>query len=667
MSYYKLKDLISEGKVNVGSSLYVAEGSSAVAYTLVNIGYGDNEDVVVLMRRYADTSVTVSFNKNASDNFAANRIYAGNTLDNYLSSTQFNKYPAAVRNAIVPVPIQVADKNGSLYYIKRTVFAPSATEIGYGPMSGCNPQEGSKFTYFDESFDSVAGNDSASRRVLREKAAGDGLEWNTRTRNCGSGTYDHYYCIGVEEDGDYEKARWQINKKYVRPFFCLNNEVTVNYNVTKSTVVGNLPPETPSVSFAPSSVMCEETFSIEWTESQNGSADIDSSIAPKYQVQYRTDDSEWIDAVTSTSLTMYTAAFNYNETEKVIYRVRAIDGYSNYSAWVLFPEIKIINNIAPETPSFINISGKYTEDALAITWGTATDSDYNLAGYKLYRSVDGGEYELVYEGENTSYTDMAGVWNTVAYKVNAYDSYDYESDFVEAEKTLEVKCTIKLSVADDSVFAGDDITLDDFAFVSDVISAEYNLTDTKEGLTYTVSLAIDGAVFLTLEDVTVGTVTFDIPFDVWQKWLNGEHIFTVTATDSEGSSASLDTAFKKLTFSLEISLAEPIVMSDEAKRFMLTVKGEFPEGVSVQVTNNANDDDVVWQELAEDEYIGEDYVSFTNENIANGFAFNFLIISSTSEGNGYLSSVSGIVGENLFEMVLTKLNDLDNRVTNLEA
>ena len=659
MAYGKFKDLLSERKLYVGKSVFLKEDTSIVEYRIVNVGYGDNDNVVVLMRMYANLKEKYAFNDDASSNNGENRIYEGNTLDNYLKNTLYNKYPSTIRNAIVSVPIQVADKNGKIYTINRKVFAPSATEVGFGPMDGYNPQEGTTLEYFSAAAE--------SRRKYKEQFTDEnGVEWNTRTRNCGTGISDKFYCIGVQQNGEYEKIRWQINPKYVRPCFCINADVTVDYIDSTGYIIGNLPPEVPAVKSAPSEVMCETPFTIEWTESKNGSADIDSNIAPKYQVQYRADDGEWIDASTSTGLTIYSTALGYKEADKVIFRVRAFDGYSNYSAWVLFPEINVINNVAPEAPAFLNITGQFTDAPIAVTWGTSTDSDYNLSGYRLYRSIDGGDFELAYEGPNTSFKEISGSWNTVAYKVNAYDDYGYESKFTESEKNLEVKCTMTLTVSDDSYFTEDGVTLDDTAFVSGFITSEYDLADTKEGLTYSIALAIDGMIFTSVVNQTVGKISIPIQFDVWQKWLNGEHKLTAIVTDSNEDTTSLDTPFTKASFALSLTLAEPIVLSEEAKRFMFAVTGEFPEGVSVSVTNNANDDDVYWQELSEEQYSGSDYIEFENEAIENGFAFNFSIEASTTEGGGVLSSVSGIVGENRFELLLSKIEELDNRVSNLE-
>lgn len=68
-----------------------------------------------------------------------------------------------------------------------------------------------------------------------------------------------------------------------------------------------------------------------------------------------------------------------------------------------------------------------------VTWGTFLD----MKGiFQLQRSVDGGEWELVYAGESNRFTDTAGNWTTAAYRVRSYKGYsDYYSQWVEGAVT----------------------------------------------------------------------------------------------------------------------------------------------------------------------------------------------------------------------------------------
>lgn len=51
--------------------------------------------------------------------------------------------------------------------------------------------------------------------------------------------------------------------------------------------------------------------------------------------------------------------------------------------------------------------------AIAVSWSSVSGAE----SYQLQRSVDGGAWETIYTGTQTSYSDTAGVWNSVKYQV----------------------------------------------------------------------------------------------------------------------------------------------------------------------------------------------------------------------------------------------------------
>lgn len=85
----------------------------------------------------------------------------------------------------------------------------------------------------------------------------------------------------------------------------------------------------------------------------------------------------------------------------------------------------IQTNAAPNAPTTISLPGKIEGGkSFSISWSGASDPDNNLSGYRLQRSVNGGSWSQVYAGAAASYTDNLafGTANTVAYRVQAYDS-----------------------------------------------------------------------------------------------------------------------------------------------------------------------------------------------------------------------------------------------------
>ena len=88
-------------------------------------------------------------------------------------------------------------------------------------------------------------------------------------------------------------------------------------------------------------------------------------------------------------------------------------------------------NSAPTAPPSITVpSNVQGGGTLVISWAAASDSDGNLSGYILERSVNSASYTQVYKGSALTYTDtITKGWATVAYRIVAYDSYNAQSDY----------------------------------------------------------------------------------------------------------------------------------------------------------------------------------------------------------------------------------------------
>lgn len=92
---------------------------------------------------------------------------------------------------------------------------------------------------------------------------------------------------------------------------------------------------------------------------------------------------------------------------------------------------EVTRNIPPSTPPSITVSepvkgGK----AVTISWGASTDADGNLSGYRLERSVNSGAFQRIYEGNALNFSDnITYGWQTVAYRVRAYDSAGAVSNY----------------------------------------------------------------------------------------------------------------------------------------------------------------------------------------------------------------------------------------------
>lgn len=90
-------------------------------------------------------------------------------------------------------------------------------------------------------------------------------------------------------------------------------------------------------------------------------------------------------------------------------------------AFVLPPDLLVDdnNNILaatyPTPPTSITVptSSIPTGSSIAVSWSAVSGAE----SYRLQRSVDGGAWETVYTGTQTSFSDTAGVWSSVKYQV----------------------------------------------------------------------------------------------------------------------------------------------------------------------------------------------------------------------------------------------------------
>lgn len=113
----------------------------------------------------------------------------------------------------------------------------------------------------------------------------------------------------------------------------------------------------------------------------------------------------------------------------------------------------ILPDTYPEPPTSITVptSAVPTGSSIAVSWAAVTGSTY-----KLQRSVDGGSWTDVYNGGNTAYTDTAGVWNRVKYRV-ASVKHGVVSGFLESREVQILKFVITQITVPSQVMEGQQI------------------------------------------------------------------------------------------------------------------------------------------------------------------------------------------------------------------
>ena len=265
----------------------------------------------------------------------------------------------------------------------------------------------------------------------------------------------------------------------------------------------------------------------------------DLSVTAYFEASFN-EDGQWIDIGTSTlKITSYNSIHLYyrlpDDKNSVTFRAYlTADGF-NQSNIKESSVYQITLNSPPATPSSISVpSSVQAGKVFTVSWGTSTDSDGNLSGYTLQRSLNGGSYTTIYTGSSRSYQDTIPKANykTVTYRVQAYDTEGATSSYRTSSTA-----TVINNVA--PVISGINSNLGTFNYNPPTIS--YVVTDENND-TVTVTIQLDSS---TLESrtVTLGQ-TYTVSLDWWN--INtGSHTVTITANDGQGGTATRTYTFTK--------------------------------------------------------------------------------------------------------------------------
>ena len=167
-----------------------------------------------------------------------------------------------------------------------------------------------------------------------------------------------------------------------------------------------------------------------------------------------------------------------------------------------------------------------------------------------------------------------------------------------------------------------------------------------DGDSLTITEKLDGVTVRTKTGVTSGTeLTFEAASVAteFQKILNGSHTITVEVSDGQETS-TFEATFTKAVYNCSITLKEPLAVAGDITVAIISIAGYIPADSTykVEVTNNGNDDNPVWQDVTK-ESIDDQNIVFANKTAVNGAAFNFRITAERGESGtgGYITAVAG--------------------------
>ncbi len=171
----------------------------------------------------------------------------------------------------------------------------------------------------------------------------------------------------------------------------------------------------------------------------------------------------------------------------------------------------------------------------------------------------------------------------------------------------------------------------------------YSVNDSDAADAVTVALTLDGAQvgkFIAAKDAQY---SYSITGNDWLRVKNGSHTFKISAADGKETVESTATFLRNID-SVFISLYTPMEADDIIRACSLKVDGSFPADAvcRFEVTNNALDDEPVWEDCTVRSKAGLAYM-FTNKTAENGYAFNFRVSAKrgASGAGGYITKISG--------------------------
>jgi hypothetical protein len=397
-------------------------------------------------------------------------------------------------------------------------------------------------------------------------------------------------------------------------------------------VVTNTPPTTPEHITIPSQINGGSTITVEWGASSDAEGNLEG-----YKVERSLDGGTIWSQIYQGTARSITNLVPFG-SGSVMYRVKAYDTEGLESGWKTSAQVTVINNTAPTVPGFLTVPEQVQGgQTLAVAWGASTDGENNLAGYSLERQVDGGDWAVVYSGGELDFTDaITKGWQTVAYRVRAFDVHSAYSGFAVSETRAVNNNTPPAIICEYPENTSLGVKNQGFEI-------PYSVSD-EEGDEVTVTESVDGTA-LRIFAVELGAENrFALGGADFMRLLNGRHALSITAADG-ASKAVRGFSFEKLVTSVSVTLEKPMSADGPIMVCVLSVSGSIPLDAEykVEVTNNGLDAAPVWEDCTAAVRAGVNHIFENTKASTKGFAFNFRLNVSRGESGvgGYITSVQG--------------------------
>lgn len=397
-------------------------------------------------------------------------------------------------------------------------------------------------------------------------------------------------------------------------------------------VINNTAPTTPGSITVPDTIRGGTDVAISWAAATDADDNLDGYIVERSYNGGTSWSQIYQGRATSTTSTV---PFG---TTTVMFRVQAYDTAGAKSGWRTSANRTVVNNRAPSAPPSISVPlTPAGGESLTVTWTAATDADGNLEGYELERQWDGvGAFTQIYKGAALSFQDSIpkGTHSSVVYRIRAYDSFaSYSSYTTSPSRTIDNNTAPVISC---------DLS-GDLGEKSEGFTIPYTVSDAEQQAV-TVVERVGDLVKRTYKATLDEQATFEITDEYFQKIPNGVQTVQIVATDSAGKSSTLELTFTKAVHRAVITLSEPLAVEEQITVAVLAITGKIPADATqlIELTNNGNDPEPVWEDATADVKAGRNYV-FENKSQSAGWAFNFRVTVERGESgeDGNIVSIQG--------------------------
>lgn len=293
-------------------------------------------------------------------------------------------------------------------------------------------------------------------------------------------------------------------------------------------------------------------------------------------------------------------------------------------------------NAAPSAPTGIVAPETcYSGRPLEISWGAATDPEGDSITYYLERSVNSASYTQVTSTAGLTYTEsnVSKEWNTLQYRVRAYDGTDYSSYITSG--------TIAVVHNRPPVLTGED---SDLGEKSINVSYRYTVTD-PDGDSVSITEMVDSKTLRTYTARLGEENELDISGDNFTALSIGAHTITITARDAAGNTAKRTLTFTKTITGFSITLREPLPADAMPTRCFVNVSREIPFGslFRVEACNNPNDTSPVWEDITAAVLASHVHVfaNDTDHGLQHGFNIRVTVERKNDLGECWIGGIGG--------------------------